>query len=95
MGLGIGLISLENGSLGGGSLLGRMLHLKFNLPLGRSVFVIDSVVFPFSLFVIGVVETAFSLILAATSSFGIYLVHQAAALLQQQWSDNSVPAKQI
>ncbi|WP_332633880.1 YitT family protein [Halalkalibacter flavus] len=80
MGIGLGLMGMANSSLGGGSMLGKMINLKYGFSFGLAVFLVDSSVFPLSFFLIGAKETLFSLLLAASSAFGITLVgriHQA------------------
>jgi uncharacterized membrane-anchored protein YitT (DUF2179 family) len=74
MGIALGLLAKMNASLGGGSLLGKMLNLKFGFSLSKSIFVIDASIYPMSWFVIGGKETLFSLLLTAASSTGVYLV---------------------
>lgn len=74
MGLSLGILVKMNASLGGGSLLGRMLHLRYGFSLSKTIFFIDCTVYPLSLFVIGGRETLFSLVLTAASSLGIYVV---------------------
>lgn len=74
MGLSLGILVKMNASLGGGSLLGRMLHLRYGFSLSKTIFFIDCTVYPLSLFVIGGRETLFSLVLTASSSLGIYVV---------------------
>ncbi|MEW9671434.1 YitT family protein [Ammoniphilus sp. 3BR4] len=74
MGLSLGILVKMNASLGGGSLLGRMLHLRYGFSLSKTIFFIDCTVYPLSLFVIGGRETLFSMVLTASSSLGIYVV---------------------
>ncbi|MBP1155562.1 MULTISPECIES: YitT family protein [unclassified Paenibacillus] len=74
MGVSLGILAKLNASLGGGSLLGKMIHLRYGISLSKSIFVIDSSVYPLSLFIIGGTETLFSLILTAFSAFGVYVV---------------------
>jgi uncharacterized membrane-anchored protein YitT (DUF2179 family) len=74
MGLFIGIIAKMNASLGGGSLLGKMLNLRYGYSLSKSIFLIDASVYPLSFFIIGGRETLFSLILTVSSSFGVYVM---------------------
>jgi len=74
MGIGLGLMGMANSSLGGGSMLGKMIHAKYGISFGLAAFLVDSSVFPFSFFLIGAKETFFSLLLAASSAVGIVLV---------------------
>lgn len=74
MGVSLGILAKLNASLGGGSLLGKMIHLRYGFSLSKSIFVVDASVYPLSLFVIGGTETLFSLILTAFSAFGVYVV---------------------
>ncbi|GCL70204.1 YitT family protein [Paenibacillus naphthalenovorans] len=84
MGISLGILAKLNASLGGGSLLGKMLNLRYGFSLSKSIFFIDASVYPLSLFIIGGRETLFSLILTAFSAFGVYVV----GLLS-----NRIPAK--
>ncbi|MBP1931382.1 YitT family protein [Ammoniphilus resinae] len=74
MGIALGILAKLNASLGGGSLAGKMLHQRYGFSLSASIFIVDSSVFPLSVFVIGARETMFSIILTATSAIGVYLV---------------------
>ncbi|WP_165842343.1 YitT family protein [Paenibacillus xerothermodurans] len=74
MGIALGILARLNASLGGGSMLGKMVHQKYGFSLSKSIFVIDASVYPLSLFVIGGRETLFSLILTTASCIGVYLV---------------------
>jgi len=74
MGIALGILAKLNASLGGGSLAGKMLHQRYGFSLSASIFFVDASVFPLSFFIIGAKETMFSLILTATSAFGVYLV---------------------
>ncbi len=74
MGVGLGLLGIANSSLGGGSMLGKMINTKFGFSFGLAAFLVDSSVFPLSFFLIGATETLFSLLLAASSALGIILV---------------------
>ncbi|SIQ40463.1 Uncharacterised 5xTM membrane BCR, YitT family COG1284 [Domibacillus enclensis] len=74
MGVALGILASMNASLGGGSMLGKMLHDQYGVSLTKSIFFIDASVYPLSLFLIGVTETIFSLVLTFFSAFGIYLV---------------------
>lgn len=74
MGVSLGILAKLNASLGGGSLLGKMLHLRYGFSLSKSIFFVDASVYPLSLFIIGGTETLFSLILTAFSAFGVYVV---------------------
>ncbi len=74
MGIGLGLMGMANSSLGGGSMLGKMINLKYGFSFGLATFLVDSSVFPLSFFLIGAKETFFSLLLAASSAVGIILV---------------------
>jgi uncharacterized membrane-anchored protein YitT (DUF2179 family) len=74
MGTALGILARMNASLGGGSLLGKMVHERFGFSLSRSIFLIDSSVYPLTLFLIGATETIFSLVLTAFSALGVYLV---------------------
>ncbi|NEU30576.1 YitT family protein [bacterium LRH843] len=74
MGIGLGLMGIANSSLGGGSMLGKIINLKYGFSFGIATFLVDSSVFPISFFLIGVTETLFSLLFSATSALGIILV---------------------
>lgn len=74
MGIGLGLMGMANSSLGGGSMLGKMINLKYGFSFGLAAFLVDSSVFPLSFFLIGAKETFFSLLLSAASALGIVLV---------------------
>ncbi|MDT8860634.1 YitT family protein [Alkalihalobacillus sp. MEB130] len=74
MGIGLGLMGMANSSLGGGSMLGKMINVKYGFSFGLATFLVDSSVFPLSFFLIGAKETFFSLLLAASSALGIILV---------------------
>ncbi|EKN66147.1 hypothetical protein BABA_17092 [Neobacillus bataviensis LMG 21833] len=74
MGLSVGVLAKCNASVGGGSLLGKMINQRYGYSLSKSIFYSDSVVYPLSLFVIGGRETLFSLILTASSAFGVYVI---------------------
>jgi uncharacterized membrane-anchored protein YitT (DUF2179 family) len=74
MGVALGILSKMNASLGGGSLLGKMLHERYGVSLTKAIFLIDASVYPLSLFLIGFTETIFSLVLTLFSALGIYLV---------------------
>jgi uncharacterized membrane-anchored protein YitT (DUF2179 family) len=73
MGISLGIIAKMNASLGGGSLLGKMINLRYGYSLSKSIFLVDASVYPLSYFLIGGKETLFSLILSAASAFGVYL----------------------
>ncbi|MFC4768068.1 YitT family protein [Effusibacillus consociatus] len=72
MGITLGFLARRNASLGGGSLLAKMLHQRYGFSLSKLIFLLDCSVFPLSLFLIGAYETLFSLILTACSSLGVY-----------------------
>jgi uncharacterized membrane-anchored protein YitT (DUF2179 family) len=74
MGISLGILAKMNASLGGGSLLGKMLNQRYGYSLSGSIFVVDASVYPLSFFIIGGRETFFSLILTASSAFGVYVV---------------------
>ncbi|BCJ86271.1 YitT family protein [Effusibacillus dendaii] len=74
MGTALGVLAHFNASLGGGSLLGKMVHQRYGWSLSRSIFLIDSSVFPLGFFVVGARETLFSLLLTAFSSLGVFTV---------------------
>jgi uncharacterized membrane-anchored protein YitT (DUF2179 family) len=74
MGITLGILARMNASLGGGSMLGKMLHQRFGVSLTKAIFWIDASVYPLSMFLIGAVETLFSLILTFFSAVGVYLV---------------------
>jgi uncharacterized membrane-anchored protein YitT (DUF2179 family) len=74
MGLSLGVVAKMNASLGGGSLLGKMINLRYGYSLSKSIFIIDASVYPLSFFIIGGRETLFSLILTASSAFGVYVI---------------------
>ncbi|HZG72576.1 MAG TPA: YitT family protein [Chondromyces sp.] len=74
MGIALGVLSRINASLGGGSMLGKMLHERYGVSLSKSIFFIDVSVYPLSLYFIGLTETMFSLLLTFFSSLGVYLV---------------------
>ncbi|WCK56405.1 YitT family protein [Aneurinibacillus sp. Ricciae_BoGa-3] len=73
MGISLGILAKMNASLGGGSLLGKMINLRYGYSLSTSIFLVDASVYPLSFFLIGGKETLFSLILTAASAFGVYL----------------------
>ena len=50
MGLGLGLMSFANASLGGGSLTGKMLNMKCGFSFSLSTLLIDASVLPFAWF---------------------------------------------
>lgn len=74
MGITLGLLARMNASLGGGSMIGKMLHDRFGVSLTKAIFIIDASVYPLSLFLIGVTETIFSLVLTFFSAFGVFIV---------------------
>ena len=76
MGIGLGLMGMANASLGGGSLAGKMMAIRFGLPFSASTFVIDASVYPFFFLLLGAEQTLFSLLLTLCSSAGIYLVER-------------------
>jgi uncharacterized membrane-anchored protein YitT (DUF2179 family) len=78
MGLCLGILARMNASLGGGSLLGKMLNLRYGHSLSKTIFLIDSSVFPLSFFVIGGRGTFFSLVLTAFSAIGVYVTGKLA-----------------
>ncbi|MET3505277.1 YitT family protein [Halalkalibacter oceani] len=83
IGAGLGVLGLTDSSLGGGSLSGKMLNMKFGLSFGLTTFMIDSLVFPLSLFVIGITNTFFSIILAFFSFMGIVVIDFLAGNVPQ------------
>ncbi|OES46092.1 YitT family protein [Domibacillus iocasae] len=80
MGVALGILASMNASLGGGSMLGKMLHDHYGVSLTKAVFFIDASVYPLSLFLIGMTETIFSLVLTFFSALGIYLVSKKTAI---------------
>jgi uncharacterized membrane-anchored protein YitT (DUF2179 family) len=72
-GISLGILAKMNSSLGGGSLLGKILHEKYGYSLSKSILLIDSSVYPLSFFFIGATETLFSLILTFSCAIGIYI----------------------
>lgn len=78
MGISLGILARMNASLGGGSMLGKMLHDRFGFSLTKAIFFIDASVYPLSLFLIGVKETIFSLILTFFSALGVYFVTKSS-----------------
>lgn len=84
MGVGAGMMGLANSSLGGGSMLGKIINLKYGLSFGIAAFIVDSAVFPISFFLIGVTETFFSLLLSATSALGIIMVGKIDQFLMKK-----------
>ncbi|RFU70127.1 hypothetical protein D0469_08070 [Peribacillus saganii] len=74
MGVTLGILARMNASLGGGSMLGKMLHERYGISLTKAIFFIDSSIYPLSLFLIGVIETIFSLVLTFFSAVGVFLV---------------------
>ncbi len=74
MGLALGALSKMNASLGGGSMLGKMLSDRYGFSLSKTIFFVDASVYPLLLFLIGFTETIFSLLLTFFSSLGVYLV---------------------
>lgn len=74
MGIALGILARMNASLGGGSMLGKMMHERFGISLTKAIFFIDVSVYPLSLFLIGVTETIFSLVLTFFSAFGVFVV---------------------
>lgn len=90
MGIGLGMMGIANSSLGGGSMLGKMINLKYGVSFGVATFLVDSSVFPLSFFLIGATETFYSLLLAATSALGIILVGKTHQLiLKKKYTDQS------
>jgi uncharacterized membrane-anchored protein YitT (DUF2179 family) len=73
-GISLGILARMNASLGGGSLLGKILHEKYGFSLSRSILLIDSSVYPLSFLFIGEIETLFSLILSFSCAIGIYII---------------------
>ncbi|MEH7436656.1 YitT family protein [Neobacillus drentensis] len=78
MGIALGILARMNSSLGGGSLLGKMLHERFGISLTKAIFFIDVSVYPLSLFLVGVTETIFSLVLTFFSAFGVFIVTRSS-----------------
>ncbi|WP_397310969.1 YitT family protein [Paenibacillus darwinianus] len=76
MGVGIGIMGMANASLGGGSLTGKMLAMKFGISFSLCTFVFDAAVYPFFYYLYGWEQTLFSLILTFCSSVGIFAVEQ-------------------
>jgi uncharacterized membrane-anchored protein YitT (DUF2179 family) len=76
MGFTFGVIARLNSSLGGGSLLAKMINLRYGFSMSKSLFWIDSSVYPLCFIFIGLSETFFSLLLTANCAFGIYLVNK-------------------
>ncbi|MFC5650518.1 YitT family protein [Paenibacillus solisilvae] len=79
MGLGLGIIGISDSSLGGGTLVGKLLQLKYGFSFSLTTLLFDSLVYPISFFVIGAKETFFSLLLSIFSASGIRLVSWALA----------------
>jgi uncharacterized membrane-anchored protein YitT (DUF2179 family) len=84
MGIGLGMLGMANSSLGGGSMLGKIINLRYGFSFSLVAFLVDSSVFPLSFFLIGGKETLFSLLLAASSAFGIFLVGKVYSLMVQK-----------
>lgn len=78
MGISLGILARMNASLGGGSMLGKMLHEHFGFSLTKAIFFIDASVYPLSLILIGATETIFSLVLTFFSALGVYCVTRSS-----------------
>jgi uncharacterized membrane-anchored protein YitT (DUF2179 family) len=74
MGFGLGLMSFANASLGGGSLTGKMLNMKYGFSFSLSTLLIDASVLPFAWFSLGAHQTFFSIILVICNAIGIRIV---------------------
>ncbi|MFC5653338.1 YitT family protein [Paenibacillus solisilvae] len=74
MGLGLGILGFANASLGGGSLTGKILNMKYGFSFSLSTMLIDASVLPFAWFGIGAHQTLFSIIFVVSSAFGIRIV---------------------
>jgi uncharacterized membrane-anchored protein YitT (DUF2179 family) len=74
MGLGLGLMSFANASLGGGSLTGKMINTKCGFSFSLSTLLIDASVLPFAWFCLGAHQTFFSIILVVCNAAGIRIV---------------------
>lgn len=74
MGVGLGILNLANASLGGGSLTGTMLNMKYGFSLSLSTMLIDASALPLAWFVIGAHHTLFSIVYVVSSAFGIRIV---------------------
>lgn len=71
MGLGLGLVAQANSSIGGGTLIARMLFLKFGFRVSVWTMYLDSSIYPVMLFVLGPKQTFFSLLLTICSTVGM------------------------
>jgi uncharacterized membrane-anchored protein YitT (DUF2179 family) len=74
MGLGLGSLGLNNTSLGGGSLIGKLLNKKYGFSFSLSTMLIDASILPFAWFGIGAYQTLFSIIFVVSSALGIKIV---------------------
>lgn len=95
MGIALGFLAKMNASLGGGSLLGKMIHMRFGFSLSKSVFFVDASIYPLSLYFLGGRETFFSLLLTAASAFGMYLVARWSDFWEKKKSNPFIPASSV